>query len=100
MSHCSRVAAGILVGRGSFSGLSTSAVILSADAADPSESKDLAAAHPDVLNRLAVLAAQAHEPVREGTFARTDRHARDRRAKFGKHDETDASEMQPKAKKP
>ncbi len=56
-------------------------------AADPSESQDLAAAQPEVLARLTALAADAHEPVREGTFASTELHERDRRAKFGKHDD-------------
>lgn len=56
-------------------------------AADPSESKDLAAAQPDVLAGLVALAEKAHEPVREGTFERTDRHERDRRAKYGKQDD-------------
>ncbi len=56
-------------------------------AIDPGESKDLAAAQPGVLAKLAALAEQAHEPVREGAFSRTDRHERDRRAKFGKQDE-------------
>jgi arylsulfatase A-like enzyme len=56
-------------------------------AADPSEARDVAAAHPDVLARLTALAAAAHEPVREGTFASTDLHERDRRAKYGKHDD-------------
>jgi arylsulfatase A-like enzyme len=55
---------------------------------DPSESKDLAGAEPETLARLTALAEQAHEPVREGTFASTDRHERDRRAKFGKQDDT------------
>ena len=54
---------------------------------DPGESKDLAASQPDVLARLKRLAADAHEPVREGTFASTDLHERDRRAKYGKHDD-------------
>jgi hypothetical protein len=36
--------------------------------------------------------------VREGTFASTDRHERDRRAKFGKHDQAEAPELQPKGK--
>jgi arylsulfatase A-like enzyme len=67
-------------------------------ATDPSESKDLAAAKPDVLAKLTALAAKAHEPVREGTFASTALHERDRRAKFGKHDEATAPELQPKAK--
>lgn len=46
------------------------------------------AAHPAILEKLAALAEKSHEPAREGTFARTDRHERDRRAKFGKHDDT------------
>jgi arylsulfatase A-like enzyme len=60
-------------------------------ATDPSESQDLAAANPAILARLTALAAQAHEPVREGTFSRTDRHERDRRAKFGKQDEPESA---------
>jgi hypothetical protein len=56
-------------------------------ATDPSESKDLATAHPEVVAKLTTLAAQAHEPVREGSFSSTDRHERDRRAKYGKHDD-------------
>jgi arylsulfatase A-like enzyme len=56
-------------------------------ATDPSESKDLAANKPDVLAKLTALAEKAHEPVREGTFTRTDRHERDRRAKFGRQDD-------------
>ena len=55
-------------------------------ATDPSESKNLANENPDMLAKLTTLAKQAHEPVREGTFASTDRHERDRRAKFGKQD--------------
>ena len=54
---------------------------------DPAESKDVAAANPAVLARLTALAAQAHTPVQEGTFTSTDRHERDRRAKFGKQDD-------------
>jgi len=54
---------------------------------DPSESRDVAAEKPDVLSRLVDLAAKAHEPVRPGTFSDRDRHERDRRAKFGKHDD-------------
>jgi arylsulfatase A-like enzyme len=56
--------------------------------ADPGETKDLAAARPDVLARLTALAASAHQPAREGTFANTVGHERDRRAKFGKQDDT------------
>jgi arylsulfatase A-like enzyme len=56
-------------------------------AADPSESKDIAAANPELLKKLVALAESAHEPVREGTFSSTDLHERDRRAKFGKQDD-------------
>ena len=56
-------------------------------ATDPSESSDLAAAQPDILAKLTALAAQAHEPAREGSFTHTDLHDRDRRAKYGKHDD-------------
>jgi arylsulfatase A-like enzyme len=56
-------------------------------AADPSEANNVASAHADVLSKLTALAAQAHEPAREGTFAETARHERDRRAKYGKHDD-------------
>ncbi|MEZ5943108.1 MAG: sulfatase-like hydrolase/transferase [Planctomycetaceae bacterium] len=54
---------------------------------DPGETNDISAKHGDVLKELVRLAEEAHEPVREGTFSRGDRHERDRRAKFGKHDE-------------
>lgn len=64
---------------------------------DPSESKDLAEAQPEILTRLTNLAVQAHEPVIEGTFASTDLHERDRRAKFGRHDEPEAP-TQPRKK--
>ena len=56
-------------------------------AADPGESKNLAASRPEVLARLTALAAAAHQPAREGTFANTDLHERDRRAKYGVHDD-------------
>ena len=65
---------------------------------DPSESKDLAAANPQTLDKLTSLAAKAHEPVREGSFASYDRHQRDRRAKFGKQDQAEAQELNPKGK--
>jgi arylsulfatase A-like enzyme len=58
-------------------------------ASDPSESKDLAAAQPAILGKLAALAEKAHVPAVEGTFSTTVRHERDRRAKFGKQDELD-----------
>ena len=56
---------------------------------DPSESKNVADEHREVLDRLTELAAKAHEPALEGTFTTTERHERDRRAKYGKQDETD-----------
>ncbi len=56
---------------------------------DPSESKDLAAAHPEIVSKLAKLAEEAHEPAVEGTFTTIERHERDRRAKYGKQDDTD-----------
>ncbi len=70
-------------------------------AADPSESKDVAAAHSSILGKLTDLAAKAHQPVREGAFASTDLHERDRRAKFGKQDEPQAPQATatPKGKK-
>lgn len=55
---------------------------------DPSESNNVAAQHPEILAKLKGLAAGASEPVREGTFATVERHERDRRAKFGKHDDS------------
>jgi arylsulfatase A-like enzyme len=58
---------------------------------DPGETNDLAAEKSDVLSRLTALAEQSHEPVREGTFSSTERHERDRRAKFGKQDEPPTS---------
>ena len=59
-------------------------------AADPSESQDLAAAKPDIVAKLDALATKAHTPAVEGTFARTDRHERDRRAKTGQQDNLNA----------
>ncbi|MDX1946738.1 MAG: arylsulfatase [Pirellulaceae bacterium] len=56
-------------------------------ATHPSEAHNVAATQSEVLARMIALAAKAHEPAREGTFARTDRHERDRRAKFGKQDD-------------
>lgn len=55
-------------------------------ASDPSESKNLAAAQPEIAARLIALATKAHEPAREGTFSVTTRHERDRRAKMGQQD--------------
>ena len=56
-------------------------------ATDPSETSSLAAAQPALLGKLMELAMKAHEPVRQGTFTTTERHERDRRAKFGRQDE-------------
>jgi arylsulfatase A-like enzyme len=67
-------------------------------ATDPSESRDLAAEQPQVLAKLTALAEQAHEPVQEGTFTTTERHERDRRAKFGRHDQPESPELQRKGK--
>ena len=63
-------------------------------AKDPSESQDVASSNPRVLESLVALATKAHEPVQEGTFTRTDRHERDRRAKMGKHDEPEPPKKQ------
>lgn len=63
-------------------------------ATDPSETTNLAAAHPELLGKLEELARLAHEPAREGSFGRTDRHERDRRAKFGTQDEPDSPRAQ------
>jgi arylsulfatase A-like enzyme len=54
---------------------------------DPGETKNLAAQHPEVLERLQAIAQREHEPARQGTFANTDLHERDRRAKYGYHDD-------------
>jgi arylsulfatase A-like enzyme len=55
--------------------------------ADPGETKDLAAANPALVAKLTAFAAIAHAPAQEGTFTSTERHERDRRAKFGKQDD-------------
>jgi arylsulfatase A-like enzyme len=70
-------------------------------AVDPGETKDIAAANPAVVAKLAALAEKAHAPVQEGTFATTARHERDRRAKFGKQDDLSfqATAGNPKKKK-
>jgi F5/8 type C domain len=67
-------------------------------ATDPSESKDLAAAKPKIVAKLEALATAAHTPAVEGTFASTDRHERDRRAKTGQHDNPAAPDPLKKAK--
>jgi arylsulfatase A-like enzyme len=62
---------------------------------DPSESKDISNDHRDALAALVALAEQAHTPAVEGTFTRTDRHERDRRAKIGMHDQPQVSDPLP-----
>lgn len=59
-------------------------------AKDPSESENVATTHPDMVAKLGALATAAHAPAVEGTFARTDRHERDRRAKTGQQDNPSA----------
>jgi arylsulfatase A-like enzyme len=58
---------------------------------DVREAHDLASAEPERLAELIAAAAAAHEPVREGTFADTARHERDRRAKWGENAPQDAA---------
>jgi arylsulfatase A-like enzyme len=67
-------------------------------ASDTSESKDLAAKYPEILARLTALVEQAHTPCQTGTFTTTEFLERDRRAKFGKHDQT-TTEKKPRARK-
>ena len=50
---------------------------------DLSEAHDIAAEHPEILNRMKQFAHQSHSPVREGTYTTKVRHERDRQAKFG-----------------
>ncbi|MCB9876560.1 MAG: sulfatase-like hydrolase/transferase [Planctomycetes bacterium] len=52
-------------------------------ATDVSEQHDVAAQQADVVARLAAMAAAAHQPCVEGTFADRGLHERDRRAKWG-----------------
>jgi arylsulfatase A-like enzyme len=54
---------------------------------DPGESKDVAAMQPAILRKLQELAETAHEPAKPGQFSNTANHERDRRAKYGKHDD-------------
>jgi arylsulfatase A-like enzyme len=66
---------------------------------DPGETKDVAAANPNIVAKLTALAEQAHTPLQEGTFATTARHERDRRAKFGKQDDPNFAASSGKKKK-
>lgn len=66
---------------------------------DPSESSDLSKDEPERLEHLIQLAGEAHQPAREGTFSSTERHERDRRAKFGRQDESEWSSNQNRSAK-
>ncbi len=52
---------------------------------DISETTDMAAQHPEILDRMKSFAAASHEPVRPGVFndPKRVRHERDRQAKWG-----------------
>ena len=50
---------------------------------DISESNDIAEQNPKVLARIIAYASEAHTPAREGTFADTTDHEKDRQAKWG-----------------
>lgn len=63
---------------------------------DPSEASNIAAQQPELLAKLVAIADKAHTPLAEGTYADIAVHERDRRAKFGTHDEP--ANSQPKAK--
>ena len=52
-------------------------------ASDPSEAKNVAARHPDILAKLQAQAKQAHEPMRRGTYSTREREDRDRRHSGG-----------------
>ena len=52
-------------------------------AADISEKHDLAAQHPDILDRLKQFAKQSHDPVQPGSYQGRALHERDRQAKWG-----------------
>ena len=49
--------------------------------------------------KLKSLAEQAHEPVREGAYTTRDLEERDRRAKFGRQDETEGARKKAKVKR-
>lgn len=54
---------------------------------DVAEANNLASSNQAKLSELINLADAAHEPAVEGVFSTTTEHERDRRAKFGKHDQ-------------
>lgn len=50
---------------------------------DVSETKNVAADHPGVLEKMVAYAKQSHEPWEPGTFSSKELHERDRQAKWG-----------------
>ena len=50
---------------------------------DPSESKDVADQHADIVAKMQNYAKQSHTPVRPGEFTTEIRHQKDRQAKWG-----------------
>jgi arylsulfatase A-like enzyme len=52
-------------------------------AKDPSEINNIAGQYGDLLKEMKAYATASHEDVREGTFSTTERHERDRKAKWG-----------------
>jgi arylsulfatase A-like enzyme len=54
---------------------------------DASETKNLAEEQPKILSRMQAIAKREHEPAREGTFTTLELNERDRRAKYGVHDD-------------
>ena len=50
---------------------------------DISETKDVSAHHPDLLEKMKKLAADSHTPAVTGTYVTRERHERDRWAKWG-----------------
>ncbi|MEM8736684.1 MAG: sulfatase/phosphatase domain-containing protein, partial [Planctomycetota bacterium] len=52
-------------------------------AKDPSESKDVASSHADLISQMQKIADASHEPQRLGSYTTKSLHERDRAAKFG-----------------
>ena len=57
---------------------------------------DLATQKPELLANLIAIAHKAHEPLREGTYDKSDLHERDKRAQFGMQDQP--ADLPPKPK--
>ena len=66
---------------------------------DSNESRNLAANNPDLVAKLCALAERTHTPMRTRTSATTERLERDRRAAFGRQDETAAPKRKGKKAK-